>query len=291
MRIEDFVTDIPSRTNGVTDKQYHIWRNMIKKCYVPTYRDYKWRGAKGYTVCEEWRYYSNFKRWFDENYKEDTTMNVDIVNDNDKCYNPVNCKFLKKAEREVKTYEQIEDILEGLEDEYGLFEMFFNRNRRLITRVSAYSGLTYDELKQECAIVFFSNREIMALFLEEKCSYAFSLFHKHLVNSLKDFSLVRMQVKENEDYEREKLVLEKVFTISSNEINIEDGIMMNLELDRLRELYGSESIDSIIEYYDIGCELFAEKYEINPATARKRISRLLNSMRAGEEHLSSLSRE
>lgn len=34
---------------------YYTWRNMIRRCYDPAYKAYKWYGEKGVTVCDRWR--------------------------------------------------------------------------------------------------------------------------------------------------------------------------------------------------------------------------------------------
>jgi len=34
---------------------YSVWRSMIKRCYHANRKDYKWYGAKGVTVCIEWK--------------------------------------------------------------------------------------------------------------------------------------------------------------------------------------------------------------------------------------------
>lgn len=36
-----------------TEKRH--WYNMIARCYFPKYRNYRWYGAKGVSVCDRWR--------------------------------------------------------------------------------------------------------------------------------------------------------------------------------------------------------------------------------------------
>lgn len=85
---------------GITDikgmnvtKVYRLWVNMLTRCYSekvqerqPTY--------KGCSVCSEWLTFSNFKSWFDINYKEGMHLDKDILNRNNKVYCPEFCRFV-----------------------------------------------------------------------------------------------------------------------------------------------------------------------------------------------------
>lgn len=75
------------------DRAYTAWRNMLMRCYDgkvhikrPTYTDC--------TVCDEWHNYSNFKRWFDENYIEGNVLDKDILVKGNKVYSPDTCCFV-----------------------------------------------------------------------------------------------------------------------------------------------------------------------------------------------------
>ena len=83
--------------NGEIIKSYSVWNRMLMRCYYdkcqkkhPTY--------KGCTVCEEWHNYSNFKKWYDENYYEiegeRMALDKDILMKNNKIYSPNTCVFV-----------------------------------------------------------------------------------------------------------------------------------------------------------------------------------------------------
>lgn len=83
--------------NGELYDSYIRWTSMLRRCYYykhlkarPTYRDCY--------VCTEWLNYSNFKKWYDENYYEieNQTMNLDkdILVKNNKIYSPNTCVFV-----------------------------------------------------------------------------------------------------------------------------------------------------------------------------------------------------
>lgn len=42
---------------------YFVWKTMRQRCYNPKQHDYKWYGAKGVKICEEWDSYINFRNW------------------------------------------------------------------------------------------------------------------------------------------------------------------------------------------------------------------------------------
>lgn len=78
-------------------KLKNVWYNMRKRCYSKTYRDYTYYGAKGITICDEWKYdYLNFERWaISNNYKEG--LFLDRI-DNSKGYSPINCRWITKIQ-------------------------------------------------------------------------------------------------------------------------------------------------------------------------------------------------
>lgn len=89
------ITDIITKECGKTLKSYTTWTNMLRRCYSiksyiknPTYI--------GCTVCDEWKLYSNFKKWFDENYIENYELDKDILIDGNKIYSPDTCCFIPK---------------------------------------------------------------------------------------------------------------------------------------------------------------------------------------------------
>lgn len=78
---------------------YHIWYSMLSRCYNEKNRNYKKYGAKGVTVCDEWKSYANFKKWFNLNYYvmpngEKVNLDKDIMCENNNEYSPNACMFV-----------------------------------------------------------------------------------------------------------------------------------------------------------------------------------------------------
>ena len=163
--------------------------------------------------------------------------------------------------------------------EYEIFEEFYKNSYMLIRRMSAYYGLTQEELKQECAIVFFENPSIIENYKNGYERIAYRDFNRGLANSLVDFGNTGKQVVRNTDFEREKTSLERIHSNTDEEVNEEKGIMDKIELERLKEVYGDDYIDDILEYYDIGDERYSKKHGLKGATARTRIYRKVKRIR------------
>lgn len=84
---------------------YSLWRGIIRRGYdnnvkvrQPTYQDC--------SVCDEWRYFSNFKRWFDENYVEGYVLDKDILVKGNKIYSPETCCFVPEEINVIFTKRQ-----------------------------------------------------------------------------------------------------------------------------------------------------------------------------------------
>ena len=74
---------------------YDIWCKMLSRCYdaetqrkTPTYTTV--------SVCAEWLTFSNFQKWYKDNYKEGYEIDKDLLSEGLKIYSPTTCCFIPK---------------------------------------------------------------------------------------------------------------------------------------------------------------------------------------------------
>lgn len=76
---------------------YKTWVNMFEKCYSEKYQE-KNPYYKGCKVAEIWHDYSNFYKWYNENYyevkNEKMQLDKDIVVKGNRIYSPETCVFV-----------------------------------------------------------------------------------------------------------------------------------------------------------------------------------------------------
>lgn len=82
---------------------YYVWKNIKNRCLLKSCSKYKWYGARGITICDEWKDHpEEFIKWCLANgYKEG--LQIDRRN-NDKGYCPDNCRFITAKENQRNKY-------------------------------------------------------------------------------------------------------------------------------------------------------------------------------------------
>lgn len=76
-----------------SSEAYKYWNGMLSRCYSARKRQ-KWPSYEGCTVCDEWLTFSNFRKWFDENYIEGYALDKDIITKGNRIYSPDTCCFV-----------------------------------------------------------------------------------------------------------------------------------------------------------------------------------------------------
>lgn len=74
---------------------YSVWGNMLQRCYNIKYKD-KHPTYLNITCCQEWLLFTNFAKWFKDNYIEDCQLDKDLLVKDNLIYSPNTCLFISK---------------------------------------------------------------------------------------------------------------------------------------------------------------------------------------------------
>jgi hypothetical protein len=124
----DYVTQKFSNFNGKKKKAwtcpyYEDWRHMLKRCYSKTFQKERPMYI-GCTVSEEWKYFSNFKRWVDEQPNRDwesCDLDKDILVCGNRVYGPETCVYVSKQINILFRNENVRDLPTGVYMKNGRF--------------------------------------------------------------------------------------------------------------------------------------------------------------------------
>lgn len=88
--------------------EYHVYRQMLDRCYLETAPNFKWYGGKGVTVCDRWRRGTNDLTGFQAFMADmgDRPEGLTLERDNPlKPYEPSNCRWATWAEQALNKRE------------------------------------------------------------------------------------------------------------------------------------------------------------------------------------------
>ena len=87
---------------------YSVWHSMKQRCENTNNPSFKWYGAKGIKVCDEWREFDKFAEWAYANGFTDRIgaaraerLSIDRI-DSSKGYNPENCRWITVHENTIR---------------------------------------------------------------------------------------------------------------------------------------------------------------------------------------------
>lgn len=127
------------------EKLWMIWNDMRYRCDRPYHHAYKHYGARGITVCKEWRYdYLTFRDWAMKNGYKDGLVVARINTAGN--YEPANCKCVPRSEQNEYKSRNIPIDLKQLAKEtgirYGTLLYRYHHDLDLITGVRTYEWET-----------------------------------------------------------------------------------------------------------------------------------------------------
>lgn len=96
--INDADYDVTVNSNGKqisTCHFYSTWRNMLIRCYNTSYLN-RFPSYRGCYVCKEWKYFSKFKAWMEQQDYLGNELDKDLLVKGNKLYSPATCIFISK---------------------------------------------------------------------------------------------------------------------------------------------------------------------------------------------------
>ena len=136
-------------SHGLTKTSLHNrWKAIKQRCENVNDRKYRDYGARGITICEEWRSFENFLQWSLENgYSEE--LELDRI-DNDKGYYPDNCRWCKTIvnnhNRRITAKIEglpLKDFATKYNMSYSLVHSRYYELKRKGLEINTYNILTY----------------------------------------------------------------------------------------------------------------------------------------------------
>ena len=114
--------------NGKGTKLYEVWCSMKYRCDNPHNKAYKYYGARGIKVCDEWYEFSTFREWaLNNGYTQGLT--IDRINV-DMGYTPSNCRWItiseqcKNQRRTIKV--ELDDNIYSLKEFCKKFKLHYH---------------------------------------------------------------------------------------------------------------------------------------------------------------------
>lgn len=117
--------------NSYNHRLYNTWQQMIYRCINPNNKSYKYYGAKGIKVCDEWLDFNNFINDMYSAYKEGLTLDRENP-EGDYCKN--NCRWVTKTVQARNTQRLRKDNSSGFRG-----TSFDKNKKRWVSRIGINS--------------------------------------------------------------------------------------------------------------------------------------------------------
>jgi len=133
-----------TKHGGWQKSSYNTWRAMIRRCTVPTDKDYPRWGGRGIKVCPEWMDYTKFAADMGEPEGDETLDRVDPYGD----YTKENCRWagIKTQNRNVRV---------RAESKTGVIGVSLTYNNKYMAKVTvgkrSFYSAVYDSLEEAAA--------------------------------------------------------------------------------------------------------------------------------------------
>jgi hypothetical protein len=157
----EVVTFVTDGGRKVALDSYTTWTNMLKRCYSDNTQGWKptYRGCR---VCEEWKTFSNFKKWFDENYIAGYQIDKDILFPGNRVYSPETCCFVTAETNTCIRWRKREvgDLLLGVHQP--------RNSKKFVATMSNKNLGTYFSEEEAHAVYCAAKREVLYIIAEKQ---------------------------------------------------------------------------------------------------------------------------
>ena len=135
------VTKTNTTHNQSRTKLYSIYHTMKARCSKESDPRYKYYGARGITVCDEWQIFERFSKWANNNgYTEGLSIERVDVNGN---YEPSNCTWIPKADQPKNARSNINITIDGETKYLQEWCRVFDINRNTVLNRVSRKGWSY----------------------------------------------------------------------------------------------------------------------------------------------------
>ena len=110
---------------------FSIWANMKTRCQNPNTPVYEYYGARGITVCDEWK--DDFQSFYDWSMMNGYSDNLTIDRiDNDGNYEPSNCRWVTMKEQSENTRRNHIVVLNEISKPLSVWCNIYNINYKTV---------------------------------------------------------------------------------------------------------------------------------------------------------------
>lgn len=171
----------------VPHRAYAAWEGMIKRCYSSS-TQLRNPSYIGCTVCDEWLYFSNFFKWWKDNFVEGWQLDKDLLNPGNREYSPENCLYVPRClnaftndRRESKG-----EVLIGIN--------WCMRGKKFTARVCTGSGkrkyLGYFDSPEEAHLAWYDAKMEIAIGYKDLCDSIHPRLHSALIRKIESMKAV-----------------------------------------------------------------------------------------------------
>ena len=144
--------------NKADTRLYNVWMSIKGRCNCKTSTSYKWYGARGITICDEWLDYENFYIWAISSGYDETAARgkctIDRIDVNGN-YTPDNCRWVNQKEQTRNTRRTLKFTIDNVEKSLIEWCEIYNiPYDRAIQRIKAGWSITDALTKEKGARVY-----------------------------------------------------------------------------------------------------------------------------------------